>query len=223
MRSNGVGSDGVGSDGDGSQQRWGAAQLLLDGQDPGPLAVSRLRRNKVLLRALVGVLLVLPLLVVIALVLHDAPSPQHTPDPRVPRARVVLGVVLSGAGLLVNALALWDLLGGRVQRKALGEPLQVLTRTQRQELLRQVRGQAPADPGRLPLARGLAELLLGQRQAPLILGGQLLAQTGLAVLNGRSYQVALAAVMAALFGVVAPLILRETRRARAFLARHPAT
>ena len=214
----------MGRDGDEQEQRWGAAQRVLDGEDPGDRAQQQLRRQRVRLRVLCGVLLLLPLLVIaVVLALHSGTPTRSAPRLPVPLEREVLGLVLSGAGLLVATLGLVRLFRRRVRRKALNAPLEVLAWAQRRELIRQVRGQAPVDPGRLALSRTSAELLLGQRETLLLLGGQVLTQTGLALVSAHSFQVALAAVSTAVCIVAMPLTVREVRRARAFLTQHPAS
>ena len=214
----------MGLDADDSAQRWGAAQRLLDGDDPGDRAQQQLQRRRVRLRVLCVVLILLPLLVVaVVFALHSGTPTGSAPRLPVPREREVLGLVLSGAGLLTSALGLVRLLRGRGLRKALSAPLAVLSYAQRRELLRQVRGQVPADPSRLALSRTLAELLLDQQATLLILGGQVLSQAGLALVNPHPLRVALVGVFAAVCIVGVPLTVREVRRARAFLARHPAS
>jgi hypothetical protein len=150
------------------------------------------------------------------------PSPDRNSDD-VPTWRAVAGFTLSGLGLLFMVVALVIQFRGLRRVRAWGSPLHVLTFRQRRELLRQVRGRGPDVPERIPLARHLAELLLTQRLALPVQAGMLVNFVGLWIVGGETYRLVIVAVFAALLVVGGVLFHRENRRARRYLAEHPAS
>ena len=138
------------------------------------------------------------------------------PGPGVGLALALAGAVLVGVGL-VRTWRAWRHRDGW----AAAEP--VLGRAERRELLAQVRGRRPADPARLPLARVLAGQLAVRSGLALVLAGLCVLATGRWLLTGTvaapEASAGAALVAAAVVGVLAH---RDARRARHFLARHPA-
>lgn len=151
----------------------------------------------------------------------DPPSGGDRPE-HVPTWQVVTGFSISGLGPVFMIVALVARLRGIRRVRGRNSPLYVLTRHQRKELLRQVRGQGPAVPERIRLARHLAELLLVQ---PVLFAGQAGMMVNFAVLwiAGReTYHLVLVGMFVVLLLVGGVFVQRENRRARRFLDRHPA-
>jgi hypothetical protein len=118
------------------------------------------------------------------------------------------------AALVVQFRGMWPLSMWR-------RPIDVLTRRQRKELLRGVRGQAPVAPERLPLARHLAELLLLQRFAVMpqvALGVNFL---GLWIADPTDWTLGVICLFAVMLVVYGLYFGREGVRMRRFLDEHP--
>ncbi len=206
--------------GDDDEARWAEAQSILD-RHPTESADKRLHRAKRLrwLLVLGLVLLGLVLALLFALLVFD-PSPEYD-RPGVSTWQAVTGLSISGLGIVLMLVAL--VFHFRRTRRARGwsSPMYLLTRRQRKELLKQVRGQAPAVPERVPLARHLAELLLLQRLALAVQAGMLVNFAGLWIADRATYRLVFVGILAVLLLVGAVLFRREDRRARRFLAEHP--
>ena len=201
------------------ESRWAEAQSILD-RAPTESATERLRRarrNRWLL--VVGLILVsLAVGVLIAMYLLD-PRPDRDED--VPTWRVIVGFTISGLGLLFMIAALVVQFRALRRTRAWGSPLFVLTRQQRKELLKQVRGQAPSEPERVPLARHLAELLLSQRLALPVQAGMMVNFVGLWIVDHETYRLVFVGVFGVLLLIGGVLFQRQARFARQFLAAHP--
>lgn len=221
----GIDDHGMADDGGGAAQpaddeaRWAAAQSVLDAA-PDETALGRLRRFRLLTWSLVlGVVLLVPAIVALVVVTaSDAFLPATEPSD----GWVVAGLVCQGAGLLV--LAGYGVIAWRagVFRGAWSQPAAVLDRRQRRALLAQVRGRAPVDARRLPLARSAAERLVLQRHLVLLFVGLALQQVGRALSSPSTLQLVLTAVTVLVFLVGAVLLLRDAHRAEEFLRAHPA-
>jgi pilus assembly protein TadC len=200
------------------ESRWADAQSLLD-RAPTESAGQRLqrwRRLRVLLLA--SALLVSAAVGVVLFVLFSGP-PAHTEE--APTWQAVVGFVIAAAGLVLQGFgvaALWW-----VNRRVRGwrSPLSVLTRAQRKELLAQVRAQRPVEPSRVPMARLLAEQLVGQRALMASNLGLGICYVGLWIASPALWR----AVIAGLYGLLLvlgwPFIERDARRALRFLDAHP--
>jgi len=101
-------------------------------------------------------------------------------------------------------------------------PLVALTSGQRKALMHGVRENDDVPPDRLPLARHLAETVAGQRILIVINLGILLIWTGQLIASPSWWRLGLVVLNGAVTAVSAPWILRNERRARRFLADHPA-
>jgi hypothetical protein len=209
----------VGTDTD--EDRWAEAQSILD-RTPTESAAQRLRRSKrgrwlLILGITVGGLAVA---VAVAFLLGDGPVPD--PGAEVSTGRAVAGFSLSGLGLLLMAIGLfWQIRAVR-RARGYGSPIYVLTRPQRKELLAQVRGRAPAQPARVPLARHLAELLQAQQVSLVPQAGLLVNFVGLWIATPSTWRLVLIGVCVPLVLVAVVLFRRETQRAQRFLDAHPA-
>jgi hypothetical protein len=204
------------------EARWAEAQSILD-RTPTDSAEQRLRRARRNRWLLVGgfVLLCLAAGVLVALFVFDPAPDRNTDD--VPTWGAVVGFTLSGLGLLFMVVALVVQFRGLRRVRAWGSPLHVLTFRQRRELLRQVRNRGPDIPERVPLARRLAGLLSTQRLALPVQAGMLVNFVGLWIVDRETYRLVFVAVFAMLLIVAGVQFRRENRRARRYLAEHPAT
>ena len=202
------------------EARWVEAQSILD-RAPTEAAAQRLRqaRRKRWLLVAGLVLLSLALAALFAVLLLD---PQPESDEDVPTWRAVVGFTIGGLGLLFMVAALVVQFRALRRNRAWGSPMYVLTRQQRKELLRQVRGQAELIYERIPLARHLAELLLSQRLVLAVQAGLLVSQAGLWIADRETYRLVIVGILGLSVLVAGVLLQRETRRARRFLETHPA-
>ena len=200
--------------------RWADALSLLE-RTPTESAAQRLRRARRLRWLFVASLLLVTLALgaIVALLLID-PSTDHDTD--VPTWRAVAGFSICGLGLLVAAVALVIQFRGLRRAGVWRSPLHVLRFGQRRELLRQVRGRGPDVPERIPLARHMAEVLLTQRLALPVQAGLLLNFAGLWIADPRTYRLVLIVVLGAVLLGAGIAFRRENRRARRYLAEHPA-
>jgi nitroreductase len=200
------------------EARWADAQSLLD-RAPTESADQRLRRwRRLRVLLLASVLLVSAAVGVMLAVLFSGPS-AHAKE--APTWQAVFGFVIAAAGLVLQGFgvaALWW-----VHRRVRGwrSPLSVLTRAQRKELLAQVRAQRPIQLSRVPLARLLAEQLVGQRAVMASNLGLGICWAGLWIASPTLWR----AVIAGLYGVFLalgwPFIERDARGALRFLGAHP--
>jgi hypothetical protein len=138
-----------------------------------------------------------------------------------PTWQVVVGFLIAGAGLVLQGIgvaALWW-----VSRRVRGwrNPLSVLTRAQRKQLLGQVRAQRPIDPARVPLARLLAEQLVGQRSLMASNLGLGICWVGLWIATPTLWRAVIAGLYGLLVALGWPFIERDARRALRFLRAHP--
>jgi hypothetical protein len=166
----------------------------------------------------VSVLLVGAAAGVVAAVLFRGRS-APTVDP--PAWQGVVGFVIAGAGLVLQGIgvaAQWW-----VARRVRGwrSPLAVLTRAQRKELLAQVRAGRPVEPARVPLARLLAEQLVGQRAMMASSLGLGICWVGLWVASPTLWRATLAGLYGLLVALGWPFVERDARRALRFLKVHP--
>jgi len=129
-------------------------------------------------------------------------------------AIAVVGLALEVAGLVAAWRAGW-------WKDLWRRPLTVLTRHQRKLLLQMVRGKAPVEPTRLPLARHTAEQLVAQGQLVGIYVGLVLVWIGNAVLDPSTGRFWFTAVLVAGYAALFALLLRQRAAAQRFLGAHP--
>ena len=132
-------------------------------------------------------------------------------------AFLALVAILIIVGLVVSART------GNVERGG-DSPLSALDRHQRRLLLREVQGRAPADPAHLDLARHLAYRQSMPRPAlPYSFAGLVLLLARAWLVHPPGSLMAVLAVVTAFFLILLVVGTVQARRARRFLAEHPAT
>lgn len=125
-----------------------------------------------------------------------------------------------GAAVLLVVVGIVLATRARQWGNAWKAPTMALTRRQRREALRQVRGKAPVVPEHLPVVLDLARRLAATEGAVFIFAGNAVLQ--LSLVGDRPWPLALVSAAAALaFLVVVGQLLVERRRAQRFLDRHP--
>jgi hypothetical protein len=152
----------------------------------------------------------------------SAVAARHAGDVDAAGLQLVLGMVVLGAGVVLEVVGLVVVFRGGRWRRAWRAPTMVLTRRQRRQLLGQVRGRAPADPARLPLARDLAGRLVDQLRLVVVFTGIAVLQVGQAIITPETWRVLTSSGLVLLYAYGGVLTGREARRARRFLERHPA-
>jgi hypothetical protein len=147
------------------EQRWAEAESILDGE-PTEFAVQELRRRRrrlrILIWSLVGFVVVI-VAVSVAVVVFGHHHGHHAAHSRVPVWQGITGLAFSGAGTVVIVVGLVGYVRSGAWRDAWRSPALVLTRAQRRELSKQIRGRTPPEPDRVRVARYVAELAAGPR------------------------------------------------------------
>jgi protein-S-isoprenylcysteine O-methyltransferase Ste14 len=201
------------------EERWAQAESILV-ERPTEAAQSRLRRRRTMLWLLVVAVTVVSLglgvLLVVVLGGSGDLNPSHPPT-----WQVVLGVVVSGTGMVVDVVGLVILVRRRRWGQAWRAPTAVLSRTQQRSLLAQIRGRRPVDPARLPLARDLAERLSDQRGTAALVVGIVLINLGNTLITPSAFRLWITAVVLVAYAIGAALLVRQVRRMRRFLDAHP--
>jgi hypothetical protein len=202
-----------------SEHRWREAQSVLDGV-PDEGAQRRLKRqmNKRTGTA-VGVLLVFVLVAVVYFALFGHRSGASAQPPSVPVWKQVFGLSLSVVGLAMETFGTVQVF--RTRRFMRTSPTQVLARQERKQLLKEVRGQQPAVPTHLPLARDLARrLTIQSRLRFLMLGGWFIV-VGQTVSINRPFNTFVAVGVTLIFALSTLLLTRDNKMAHRFLSQHP--
>lgn len=203
-------------------EQWGQAQAVLD-RAPAPAAEEKFRKGRRLVLLIVGGSLVLGAglgVLLGVLLIHHAGTRSHLD---VPVWRTAVGLALALAALVAETWQLRELRRSRQFRPGWRGPLVVLTRQQRKELLAEVRGQRPADPEHLPLARYLAQRLSAQAHVLGVYGCAVVLFLGIWIATGLTALLIVIALWVVLIAVTGPLLARQVRQARRFLEEHPAT
>jgi hypothetical protein len=202
------------------QERWLAAQRVLTGSiDPGLRRRQRRKRWTVVALALGVILLSLAVGVGAVALLGGH---RHGVEPTVPTWREAVAGTLALCGAAAAGVGLVKLFRANGAGTRWNSPQAMLSRRQRRDLLRQVRGQAPVDPAHLLLTVHTARLLARQRPVLLLALGLVLLQAAGAVDSGKPWRVGLASGGAVAMAACAVLVERDVRRARRFLAQHHA-
>ena len=201
------------------EQRWAAATArLVAGPTPEEEQRDRYRRRRVWLLA--GVLTVVAVGAGIAVGLLSGDEPE--PDPEIARWRELTGLALSLGGLLgllVGGVVAWRSgLWGHLWRW----PTRGLSRAQQRLLNRQVQGKVPTGPRQLPLARALAHRLALQDRLGIMWAGLGVQQVGQLVRAESGGDLVLPSLVLALLLAAVVAVTVQARRARRFLAAHPA-
>jgi hypothetical protein len=198
--------------------RWAEARSLLD-RTPTESAEERLRRwRRLRLSFVLGLAVVgLALGLLVVLVVGHGTAAETQP----PGWQQVAGLGVEALALVVIVIGLVFQLKGNRRLRVWSNPTSALTRRQRKQLIADVRGGGAVEPGRLPLARYMAELLVHQRTA-------LTSQVGLVVLFAGQWivsptrgRLALVVLGVVIWSVSTFFLRRDVGRARAFLQRHP--
>ncbi len=193
-------------------------------------ARRRSRRRTVIGLAVVAGLsaILAAILVVIVLVSGSDDGAGIAPRPSpVPLWRTVGPFALLAISLVLGGVAVAGMVRGRHIESAqrAGAALRSLTRHERKQVLRQIRGQQPADPVHLSLARDVAQSRVDQRFVLFSILGTALAVVAMLFLRNSEHSHVVSIVAAAVdlpvLVVGAPLVIREVRRARRFLRQNP--
>lgn len=204
-----------------NEARWAEARSILD-RSPTEPAEQHLRRSRRVQLWLVlgGVLTVTAAVMVLFLLVVDRALLRTERDPATPQ--MVAGFVISGLGLVLMFVVLVVHVRANRRTRAFRSPLYVLSHRQRKELLAQVRGRAPVRPQHVPLARHVAEQVVMQRMAVGSQAGLLVSQVGLWIAQPSTFRTWLVSILGLFLAVFAVVLHRQSRRARRFLAEHPA-
>jgi hypothetical protein len=203
------------------ENRWSEAQSILD-RTPTESAEQRIARwRRLTMLLVVGFVLVsVALAVAVAAWFGDDVSGRGSDDG--PLWRTVTGLVVTLAATVLCVVGVVTQWRANRRRAAWRSPLVALSRTQRKVLTDQVRGRAPVDPAHLPLARHLAETLASQRSVVVTNLALLLLFTGQLITSPSAWRWGTVIVFGLVSLAFLPLILRNERAARRFLAEHPA-
>lgn len=142
-------------------ERWVDAESILDG-NPTEFALHQVRRYRRLMRSLIWSLLCFFVIAfasgVVAVIFLRGHAHHTATPPRTPAWQEITGLSVTVAGIVLLAVALVRYFRSGAWGEALRSPAIVLTWQQRRELSAQIRGRTPLNPGRVRLARGVAEL-----------------------------------------------------------------
>lgn len=195
------------------EARRADAHALL-GDPPSDEELARLRRRLRLFWWIVGALLTAALAAVLLTSGH-------------PHGRSVAARVIFGAGLLIGLVGVLIGLVGVATSGSLGRSsdpsMSTLAGPQRRLLLREVQGRTPADPAHLDLARSLALRISFPKPAlPFSFGGLVLLLGAGWLGHPSEVRIAVLSVATVFFLGLLVLGTLQARRARRFLAEHPA-
>lgn len=195
--------------------------LNLAGGGGDPTAEDLLQRRKItMIRA--RILLVLGCMVVGAAIGFASSHPGATTSRgwSVAHWRAVAGPALLNAGLLLETVVVVARFRSGQFKAGWRSPSLVLSRRQRRQLLRQIRGKGDVDQVMLPVSRRLAVLVRNQRSMiglfialPMIFLGQALP-------HNVPLRWWLAILMSVAYAALTVPILRDSRLAEKFLLEH---
>jgi hypothetical protein len=201
------------------ETRWAEAQSLLD-RTPTESAEQRLRRWRQLRILFIATVLVLGAAVgVVLTVLFNGTFKSEASE--VPTWQTVMGFSIAGAGLVLQVFGVVTLWRTNRRLRAWSSPLSALTRSQRKELLAQVRGRHPVQSARVPLARLLAEQLANQRTVMTANLGLGILFVGQWIADPTLWRTVIAVAFGAILVGGWPFVQRDARRAQRFLEEHP--
>ena len=205
------------------EQRWADAESILDG-GPSEFAVQELRRRRRRMRILLWsslgfVLLAVVVSVVLIAVLgqHSHHAPTHR---RVPVWQEITGLAVNGIGLVVLVVGLVGYVRSGAWRDAWRSPALVLTRAQRRELSKQIRGRSPVDPDHVRVARHVGGFAVDprvRRYFAFLLTGVVLQFVGQVITTPSTGRVIYTAVALVAYAVLAMFWVGRQRQLRAFL------
>lgn len=207
-----------------AERRMAEAMTILEtGGDANAQRRARTRRLVIVTVVVVLTVISATIGVLLARHTHGHPGQRHHRE-QVALWHKVTGLTMSTAGLTVNLVGLVRWRRSGRWATAWRTPLLALTGRQRRDLLRQVRGQVPLDPDRLPFLTDLARRLRDNYQGPF--GPQMLIMAGAGlVLAGNAVRIPwllffLVPYMA-LYPAAVTTARRDSRRASTFLSQHP--
>ena len=203
-------------------ERWAQALSVLERQ-PTERAGERLRRfRRTVVWRIAGLgLAAVAVGVLVAALTLGSGGDGASADPAA--WQEVTGLVLLAVGLVVEVAGFVVMRrAGLLRKDRWAVPAAVLTKTQRALLRDQVRGRAPVDPTRLPLARDGARRIVAQRGQVVLVVGVLFLLVGQAVSDPGLWRAVLAGAFVVFYAVVVWALERDARRAERFLAAHPA-
>jgi hypothetical protein len=205
---------------DDEETRWSAAEALLDSSPDMPERPP-LRRRWVPVGSVsaLGFLLAVGVGVLLAVRGHGWVERQDG----VALWREVTARGVGCAGLLVAVVgAVVAQRRGLWRQSGLVHSEAVLTRGQRKQLYAQISGRAPVAPGRLRLARHLAERLSRQGPFAVFCSGLAVSQAGRLIAADDQSTWVNAALAALLCFGLSTFVVVQARHAERFLRRHPA-
>lgn len=196
------------------REAWGdATDALADTGGPQPEALVRRRR-----RAIAAVVVAGLVAAGAGAALAQTTGVDFGGSADVPAVQVVGGLVLAGAGLVVQFIGL------RRQRRAnrgtspWRGPLLALSRSQRKQLAEQVRGRRPVEPGTEDLTAHTARTMVQQRAAVLGTTGLSALWVGLWIASPSTWRSLLAGAFVLMVAVTAVFVERDARAGQRFLA-----
>jgi MFS family permease len=202
-------------------ERWVEANSILGRYTTPSAAARQRRRRRTIWLIILGTALVGGVAGGVAgALVGSGGHAAHTNEPST--WQYVLGFALSGIGLVGGVVSVVSLIRAGQWGAAWRSPTTVLTRQQRKQLLREVRGQEPLDPTHLALARDLARRLVIQRRQALLWASLVLLWLGQAIVFPDLLHLILFGGVVLLWAIAIPQMLRQSNRAQRFLDRHDA-
>lgn len=199
--------------------RWHLAEQIGNGQAQDE--VRRIfRRRMQFVVTLIGVLVVAAVIAGLAAAGHHSANRNHH-HPIALWRTILAGLLLIG-GLAVEV---WGLLRYRRSRLSVSNrtsPLLALRRREARQVLRQVQGRRPLEPGHVAVARNVAQRLVRQHQLQYLYLGLVAILLGNAVQSTSVSRLGLAVALILLYVGLYAWLSRLVRRATQFLAEHPA-
>lgn len=199
------------------ERRWAEAESILR-RRPTPSAQNRVRRRRrLVLLGLCGALLLGALAGAVIAAFTDG----RTSGTTAPTWNVIAGLVCVGLSLVLIIWVVVVQIRSGVWGGVWRSPTVALTRSQRKDLFAQVRGKRPADPARLPLSRDLARRLVLQQRTIALFAALMLQWVGQTLTAPDMFHLVGIGVFLLLSIVAIPIIIRDTGRAKRFLAKRP--
>ena len=200
--------------------RWAEATRIAGGRPATqPLADERRRRTRWrTLLGIVGLSALVGGLVAFLLTRGD----QQGPEADAPVWREVLGLGISGAGLVLavaGGVVAWR--AEVLRSRHTTQPESVLTPAQVRGLYAQLRGRAPVVPEQLPVTRHLAARQVQLRRLFPLWSGMVVLQTGLLIAADDLLAATFPVLSGLCFAFLLVALVRRSGQASEFLRRHP--
>ena len=207
----------------GDAERTRAALELASGSgDPFAEDMLQRRKTRIIRRRILvtGGALLLGLLLSV-LLFHGSSARRPSHEAGVAHWRTVAGPAAMIVGFVLEGVVLVVRFRSGQIKYEWRSPSLVLSRGQRRQLLRQIRGRAAVDPGMLPVSRRLAETLANQGWVIGLLIALPLIFLGRALHHDDPFRWWLAVVLTTTYAVLSVPIVRDSLRGKAFLASYP--